>query len=83
MGKYYDTRIKNRRACLEDILSWNKTLIQPYLKRELCLDEMLLFTGHWKYNRYKLPEAIMSNIVVFFKHPMEYLRLTFDILSKN
>ncbi len=83
MGKNYESRIKNHRACLRDVLIWNQTLIQPFLIRARCLNEMQLFSGHLKYNRYKLLEAILSNIAVIFKYPMAYLRLSFEILTKN
>lgn len=80
IGRYYEERIINRRACLKDILSWNTTLIQPYLKRELCRGEMLLFSGHLKYRKQSLFKAFFNNLSMFLRFPVEYLRLLISIV---
>lgn len=80
IGPYYEERIINRRACLKDILNWNRTLIQPYLKRELCRGEMLLFSGHLKYRKHSLFKAFLNNLSLFFRFPVEYLRLLISIV---
>lgn len=80
IGKYYEARIINRIACLEDILSWNTTLIRPYLLRQRCLDALLLLKGHWKYRKTKIPEAVVENAKIFLRFPKAYCRLIFRIL---
>lgn len=80
IGPYYEARIINRRACLNDILNWNTTLIQPYLKRELCRGEILLFSGHLKYRRQSFFKAFLNNLSMFFRFPIEYLRLLISIV---
>lgn len=80
IGPNYQKNLTNQKACLDDILTWNKTLVIPYIIRKRCLNEILMVFGHLKYNRKLIPKAIRDNTLIFIKFPMEYIRLVIRIL---
>jgi len=79
IGVNYERNLLNRKLCLDDILRWNKELIQPYLKRARCLTEVLLLNGHLLYNKRQVPKAIIDNVKIFFRFPTEYTKLLLRI----
>ncbi|MFN8339053.1 MAG: glycosyltransferase family 2 protein [Saprospiraceae bacterium] len=80
IGPNYQKNLTNQKACLDDILTWNKTLVIPYIIRKRCLNEILMIFGHLKYNRKLIPKAIRDNTLIFIKFPMEYIKLVIRIL---
>jgi len=80
IGPNYQRNLTNQKACLDDILKWNKTLIIPYIVRKRCLNEILMLIGHIKHNRKLILKAIWDNILVFIRFPIEYIKLVVRIL---
>lgn len=80
IGPNYERNLTFQKACLDDILTWNKTLILPYIKRKRCLNEILTLFGHFKYKRELIYKALLDNISVFVRFPVEYLKLVIRIL---
>jgi glycosyltransferase involved in cell wall biosynthesis len=79
IGPNYQKNLTNQKACLDDILTWNKTLIMPYIIRKRCLNEILMLFGHIKYKRKLIVKAIWNNIKIFKRFPMEYIKLVIRI----
>lgn len=79
-GPHYEKNMLNRKACLEDILSWHYSDIRHYIIKLRCLTELLLLAGHVKYNPKKIPRAIVNNIAIFCRFPMAYSYLCFRII---
>lgn len=79
LGPNYEINLLNRRLCLDDILIWNKLFIQAYLKRARCLTEILLLSGHFKYDKSKILMGLGCNLSCFFRFPKDYSILSFDI----
>ena len=75
LGAGYEKILLNKRACLHDILSWNKSLIIPYLKRERCFTEILMLYGHFKHNRKRILHSLFHNLAIFGIYPVEYFKL--------
>ncbi|MBK8625159.1 MAG: glycosyltransferase family 2 protein [Saprospiraceae bacterium] len=80
VGIKYQKNLTNQKACLDDILTWNKTLILPYIKRKRCLNEILMLFGHTKYKRKLILKAVGDNIKFFTRFPLEYLKLVIRIV---
>jgi glycosyltransferase involved in cell wall biosynthesis len=80
VGPNYQKNLTNQKVCLIDILTWNKTLILPYIKRKRCLNEILMLFGHLKYKKELIYKALLDNVSVFFRFPIEYLKLVIRIL---
>lgn len=80
VGVNYQKNLINQKACLDDILTWNKTLIIPYIIRKRCLNEILMLFGHFKYKNELIFKAILDNIKVFFRFPLEYVKLVARIV---
>lgn len=80
VGPNYQKSLTNQKLCLDDILTWNKTLILPYIKRKRCLYEILMLFGHTKYKKKLLLKAVSDNIKIFKRFPIEYLKLVSRIL---
>ncbi|MFN9380481.1 MAG: glycosyltransferase, partial [Bacteroidota bacterium] len=72
IGPHYEKNMLNRKACLEDILSWHHSDIRHYIIKLRCLTELLLLAGHVKYNPKKIPGAIVNNLAIFCRFPMAY-----------
>jgi glycosyltransferase involved in cell wall biosynthesis len=79
-GPHYEKNMLNRKACLEDILSWHHSDIRHYIIKLRCLTELLLLAGHVKYNPKKIPRAIVNNIAIFCRFPMAYSYLCLRII---
>ena len=82
IGEYGTSYLKNiisQRECLDDILSWNKTAILPYISRKRCLTEILMMYGHFRYKKRMILKALLDNIRIFFRFPKEYLKLVIRI----
>lgn len=47
----------------------------PYVKRQRCLSEILMLSGHIKYQPFKIITGLGRNIKVFFRFPGEYFKL--------
>lgn len=73
-------KLQNRAACLDDILSWNKKLIVPYLIRKRCLVEILLLGISIRHTRLGLLRCFRYNFLVFLRFPIEYIRLVAKIV---
>ncbi|HRO07499.1 MAG TPA: glycosyltransferase family 2 protein [Saprospiraceae bacterium] len=82
-SKDYMTNLQNMQNCLDDIISWNKTAILPYLYRNRCLTSIIMLHGHMKYNWRKIPTGILDNIRIFIKNPVSYLKLILRIVWVN
>jgi len=80
IGPHYEKNMLNRKACLDDILSWLHSDIRHYVIKLRCLTELLLFAGHVKYNPKKIPGAIVNNIAIFCRFPLAYSYLCFRII---
>jgi len=80
LGDGYEKILLNKRACLHEILRWNKSLIIPYLKRERCFTEILMLYGHIRYNKKEVFKSLAENIKVFAKHPEEYIGLISSLI---
>ena len=80
IGPGYKINLLYKRACLDDILLWNKTFILPYIIRKRCLNEILMLFGHLKYKKKMIFTAIKDNILIFQRFPLEYVKLVIRIL---
>lgn len=80
IGPYYENNMLNKRACLEDILTWQHSTIRTYIIKQRCLTEILLLSGHYKYKQGKIPGAIGDNLAIFCRFPMSYSYLCFHII---
>ncbi len=80
VGANYQQNLINQKECLDDILSWNKTLILPYIIRKRCLNEILMLFGHIKYKKKLLLKAVSDNMKIFKRFPIEYLKLVSRII---
>lgn len=81
VGVNYHKNLNNQKECLDDILTWDKTLIIPFIVRKRCLNEILILFGHFKYKRKFIPKAIWDNIKIFQRFPSEYIKLVIRILN--
>ncbi len=82
-GTSYLKNIINQRECLDDILSWNKKSIQPFLKRKKCRVEMLFLYCDIQNHPFKIKNSIRENFKIFLKYPFEYFFTFFNALGDN
>lgn len=80
VGPLYEENMLNRRACLDDILTWHHSDIRHFIINKRCFTELLLLAGHVKYNPEKIPGAIVNNLAIFYRFPMAYSYLCFRII---
>lgn len=80
IGPHYEKNMLNKKACLDDILTWHHSDIRHYIIKLRCLTEFLLLAGHVKYNPEKIPGAIVNNLVIFCRFPLAYSYLCFRII---
>lgn len=80
IGSGYEAKLINQKACLDDILEWNKTTILPYIRRKRCYNPILLLYGSLRFDRKKVHKAIAENIKICFRFPIEYLKLVIRII---
>jgi glycosyltransferase involved in cell wall biosynthesis len=80
VGPKYEKNLTNQKACLDDILIWNKTLIIPYILRKRCLNEILMLYGHLKYPKGLILLGILDNLKIFIRFPLEYIKLVIRIV---
>lgn len=80
IGPHYEKNMLNKKACLDDILTWHHSDIRHYIIKLRCLTELLLLAGHVKYNPEKIPGAIVNNLVIFCRFPLAYSYLCFRII---
>lgn len=80
VGLNYEKNLTNRRACLEDILLWNNSLILPFLRRKRCLIEILILYGCIKYKPRNIFSSLKENLKIFCRFPIEYIKLIIKII---
>lgn len=80
IGPHYEKNMLNKKACLDDILTWHHSDIRHYIIKLRCLTELLLLAGHVEYNTGKIPGAIVHNIAIFCRFPLAYSYLCFRII---
>jgi glycosyltransferase involved in cell wall biosynthesis len=80
IGPHYEKNMLNKKACLDDILSWHHSDIRHYIIKLRCLKEILLLAGHFTYRPGKTPKAIIDNLAIFCRFPMAYSYLYFRII---
>lgn len=80
IGPGYESKLINQKACLDDILEWNKTSILPYIRRKRCYNPILLLYGSLRFDRKKIHKAVAANIKICFRFPIEYLKLVIWII---
>ncbi|MBK8348621.1 MAG: glycosyltransferase family 2 protein [Saprospiraceae bacterium] len=80
VGPHYEKNLNRQKACLDDILTWNKTLIIPNIIRKRCLNEILMLLGHTKYKKELIWIGMLDNIKIFKRFPLEYIKLVLRIL---
>lgn len=80
IGPNYEKNMLNKKACLDDILTWHHSDIRHYIIKLRCLTELLLLAGHVKYNPEKIPGAIVNNLAIFCRFPLAYSYLCFRII---
>jgi len=80
IGCNYEKNMINKKACLDDILTWHHSDIRHYIIKQRCLTEILLLAGHFTYRPGKIPKAIIDNLAIFYRFPMAYSYLCFRII---
>ncbi len=80
VGRNYERNLNNKILCLDDIFTWNKSLVISFVIRQRCLTELLLLSGHFGYQRNKILFGFVRNIIVFFRFPLEYIKLIIRIV---
>ena len=80
IGPHYEKNMLNKKACLDDILSWHHSDIRHYIIKLRCLTEILLLAGHFIYRPGKIPKAIIDNLAIFCRFPLAYSYLCFRII---
>jgi hypothetical protein len=70
----------NKRACLDDILSWHYSDFRSFIIKKRCLTEILLLVGHMQQQPKKIFESLVQNIKTFSRFPLEYSYLCFRII---
>jgi len=79
VGPNYEKHLIHQINCLDSILNWNDSMILPYIIRKRCFKEMLMLFGHMKYKRSLILKAILDNMLVFYRFPTEYAKLSLRI----
>jgi glycosyltransferase involved in cell wall biosynthesis len=79
-GLKYEDNMLNKRACLEDILSWHYSTFRTFVIKQRCLTEILLLAGHIKYQPKKVFKAVGMNLKIFIRFPLAYSYLCFRII---
>jgi glycosyltransferase involved in cell wall biosynthesis len=79
-GLKYEDNMLNKRACLEDILSWHYSAYRTFIIKQRCLTEILLLVGHFTYRPGKIPKALIDNLAIFCRFPIAYAYLCFRII---
>ena len=80
IGPGYGAKLINQKACLEDVLKWNKTTILPYIRRKRCCNPILQLNGSLRFDRKKVLIALAENIKICFRFPIEYIKLVIRIV---
>ena len=80
IGPHYEKNMLNKKACLDDILSWHHSDIRHYIIKLRCLTEILLLAGHFTYRPGKIPKAIIDNLAIFCRFPIAYSYLFIRII---
>lgn len=80
LGKNYQKIHNSKILCFNDLLSLNLHIKESYLKRKLCLSNILILIGHIKYNQSKIFKALFDNIMYILKYPKEYMKLIIRII---
>jgi glycosyltransferase involved in cell wall biosynthesis len=80
IGPHYEKNMLNKKACLDDILSWHHSDIRHYIIKLRCLTEILLLAGHFTYRPGKIPKAIIDNMAIFCRFPIAYSYLCIRII---
>jgi glycosyltransferase involved in cell wall biosynthesis len=80
IGPHYEKNMLNKKACLDDILSWHHSDIRHYIIKLRCLTEILLLAGHFTYRPGKIPKAIIDNLAIFCRFPIAYSYLCIRII---
>lgn len=80
IGPHYEKNMLNKKACLDDILTWHHSDIRHYIIKQRCLTEILLLAGHFTYKPRKIPKAIIDNLAIFCRFPIAYSYLCIRII---
>ena len=80
IGHHYEKNMLNKKACLDDILTWHHSDIRHYIIKLRCLAELLLLAGHFTYRPGKIPKAIIDNLAIFCRFPIAYAYLCIRII---
>lgn len=80
IGPNYEKNMLNKRACLDDILSWHYSPFRTFIIKQRCLTEILLLAGHIKYQPIKVLEAVQMNLKIFIRFPLAFSYLCFRII---
>jgi glycosyltransferase involved in cell wall biosynthesis len=80
IGPNYEKNMLNKRACLDDILSWHYSDFRSFIIKKRCLTEILLLVGHMQQQPKKIFESLVQNIKTFSRFPLEYSYLCFRII---
>jgi hypothetical protein len=80
IGHHYEKNMINKKACLDDILTWHHSDIRHYIIKQRCLTEILLLAGHFTYRPGKITKAIIDNLAIFCRFPIAYSYLCIRII---
>jgi glycosyltransferase involved in cell wall biosynthesis len=80
IGHHYEKNMINKKACLDDILTWHHSDIRHYIIKQRCLTEILLLAGHFTYRPGKIPKAMIDNLAILCRFPEAYCYLCFRII---
>lgn len=80
LGEQYFKIHQSKIICFTDLLNQNLKNKRNYLIRKLCLSNILILSGHIRYNKFKILLAMWDNAKCFTKYPLNYISLIKRIL---
>lgn len=80
LGHAYYKIYRSKILCFEDLLMDKIGIKEKYIKRKLCLSNMVMLIGHLKYNHALIFSSFKDNIRCLTRYPLEYAKLILRII---
>lgn len=80
LGRTYYKIYRSKILCFEDLLAKKINIKDKYIKRKLCISNIIMLDGHLKYNHALIVSSIKDNLSCLARYPVEYTKLILRII---